>query len=295
MFYSLESDQYNGNDLSVLAENLFKDHKITRIAWQRDPEYILWAIRDDGQLLGLTYIKEQQVWAWHRHNTKNGKFIDVAIIRNNDGEDEVFFVIKRNGEYYIEMLKSRNINSDINKSWFLDSALSYSGDATTTLSGLDHLEGQTVSIFSKGSVIENITVASSSITLPFPVTEAIVGLPYTSIISSMEAAITTQNKNSLSVICSIIGATFYFKETCRGRISATGGDDLSKWKDIGVSLQHDLSAPYTLCSGKFYYTLSSQQKLSDSEVARNKIHLRNDLPLPVTVCAIGVRVDAGNT
>ncbi len=294
MFYSLESDQYNGNDISVLAENLFSGRKLVALAWQRDPDYVLWAVRDDGMLLGLTYIKEQQVWAWHKHQTTWGSFVDVAVVRNNDGADDLYLCVKRGEEYYVEMLRSRDMAGDINKAWFLDSAVEYAGEPVTTLSGLEHLEGRKVSLFSEGAVLEDLLVSSGSITLPFPVREAVVGLGYSSLMSSMEVSMNLQGRNSMSVLNSIIGATIYFQDTCRVSVSATGGEDKSKWKDIGVSLQHDLASPYTLCSGKFYYTLSNEQKLADSEVGRYRIHLRCDLPLPVTVCAIGVRVNAGD-
>ena len=294
MFYSLEADQYSGNDVSVLAEHLFSGCKLVAVAWQRDPNYILWAVRDDGILLGLTYIKEQQVWAWHRHTTEGGKFVDVAVIRNNDGEDDLYLTVLRENQYFVEMMKSRDLGGQINKAWFLDSAVEYTGEPATVLSGLEHLEGWVVSVFSQGSVIENLQVENGRITLPFPVTEAVAGISYSSVMSSMEVALNFNNRNSMSVINSIVGATFYFQDTCRVMVSATGGDDLRRWKDIGVSLQHDLSEPYTLCSGKFYYTLSNETKLADSEVGRNRIHLRCDLPLPVTLCAVGIRVNAGD-
>ncbi len=294
MFYSLESDQYNGNDLSVLAEQLFTGVKILAVCWQRDPNYIFWAVRDDGVLLGLTYIKEQEVWAWHRHVTTGGNFVDAAVIRNNDGEDDLYLTVERGGRYYVERMRSRELGGNINNSWFLDSAVEYAGAESAVLSGLEHLEGETLTVFSRGSVIEGLVVTGGSITLPYPVTEAVAGLPYSCEVASMEVALSFDNRNSMSVINGIVGATFYFQDTCRVRVSATGGTDLSKWKDIGVSLQHDLSAPYTLCSGKFYYTLSNEAKLADSEVGRNRIYLRCDLPLPVTLCAIGIRVNVGD-
>ena len=293
MFYSLESDQYNGTDLSVMSEHLFTNHQVVAVSWQRDPDYIFWAVRDDGILLGMTYVKEQQVWAWHKHTTQ-GEFTDVAVVRNNDGQDDLYLTVRRDGQYYVEMMRSRNLNATIDNAWFLDSAIEYYGEQATILSGLEHLEGKSVSVFSKGTVIEDLVVVDGSVTLPFPVTEAIAGLSYTSKLATMEVAILPSNRNSMSVINSIVGVTIYFKDTCRVRISAADSADLSKWKDVGVSLQHDLSSPYTLASGKFYYTLSAEGKLGDAEVARNRVYLRNDLPLPVSIAAFGVRVNTGD-
>ena len=291
--YDALSEKYKGSNITTMAEEFFENHKLVAMAWQRDPQYVLWCIRNDGSLLGLTYIKDEKIWAWHIHNTQ-GSFIDIAVISDSSGEDRTYFIVKRDGKYFIEQFKSRNLAKDINNSWFLDSAIEYSGAEATILSRLNHLEGKKVSVFSQGSVIEELTVTGGAITLPFPVTEAVVGLTYSSIASTMEVALPAGNKYSMSVINSIVGATIYFKDTCRIRLSINSPEDITKWKDIGVSLQHDLSAPYTLTSGKFYYTLSNDNKLADGEVACNRLSLRNDMPLPCTIAGMAARVTVGD-
>lgn len=69
MTYSLETDGYVGNDLSVLAGHLFRNHDLYEWSYQEQPDSVLWCIREDGVLLAMTYLKEYNIWAWHRHSS----------------------------------------------------------------------------------------------------------------------------------------------------------------------------------------------------------------------------------
>jgi hypothetical protein len=94
---------YQGNDLTVFAGHLFRGRRIVDWGYQAGPESVLWCIRDDGTALGLTYLKEHQIIAWHRHTT-DGFFESVAVIPEGTGSnrrDVPYFVVKRwvNGRY----------------------------------------------------------------------------------------------------------------------------------------------------------------------------------------------------
>jgi hypothetical protein len=112
---SFESSGYVKRDLSVLASHLFKDRRIIRWAYAREPDSVIWCILDNGKLLGLTYFKEYDIWAWHEHTTPIGEgFKDIAVIPNSsdDNIDDVYFIINRGVDgappkYYIEQLNRR--------------------------------------------------------------------------------------------------------------------------------------------------------------------------------------------
>ena len=89
-------DAYVGADLTVLASHLFEGHQIVEWAFQASPHPIAWAVREDGVLLGLTYMREQQVAAWHRHDTLGGLIESVCVVPGTD-EDEVFLSVQRGG------------------------------------------------------------------------------------------------------------------------------------------------------------------------------------------------------
>jgi hypothetical protein len=91
--YSLEQDGYKTNDLIILSEHLLKGHTIVSWAYQSTPWGVLWMVRDDGVLLGLTYQRDHQVVAWHYHETY-GYFESVAVIPG-DEYDELWAVVRR--------------------------------------------------------------------------------------------------------------------------------------------------------------------------------------------------------
>ncbi|CQR71380.1 hypothetical protein SOV_17390 [Sporomusa ovata DSM 2662] len=178
--YALDVDSYTGNDLSILARHLFAGYTIVSIAYQQEPDSIVWMVRDDGILLSLTYMREQDVWAWGRHET-DGKFESVCAIPGQD-RTEIWFVVQRevNGqaERYIERLAARSTTSDPKEKFYVDSGLTYRGDPATTISGLEHLEGKTVSILADGNVLPQQVVTGGKVTLPVACQIAHIGLPY---------------------------------------------------------------------------------------------------------------------
>jgi hypothetical protein len=91
--YSFDSDGYEPADLTVLAPHLFDGHTITQWAAQEAPNSIVWCVRSDGALLGLTYVENQDVWAWHRHDT-TGNIESVCVVPEG-GEDVVYVITRR--------------------------------------------------------------------------------------------------------------------------------------------------------------------------------------------------------
>lgn len=121
-------DGYTGNDLTVFSSHLFKNNEIKSWCYQKSPHSIVWAVRGDGVLLGLTYIKEQQIIAWHRHDTDG--VIERVCCLPGTLEDEVYLVVGRtiDGTYrrYIEKLSNRD-TSDSYLYNFCDSAKVFDG------------------------------------------------------------------------------------------------------------------------------------------------------------------------
>ena len=139
--YQFESSNYSGNELSIYSSHLFDDYSFLDWAYQQIPHSNLWIVRDDGALLGLTYVKEQEMLAWHRHDFENGTIENVCTIPDGT-EDSLYATIKRtiNGKTvrYIEKFVTRKI-TDAKDIAIVDCHLSYDGRNTTattmTLSG----------------------------------------------------------------------------------------------------------------------------------------------------------------
>ena len=188
--YNWESNAYRSVDVSIMAPHRFNGFPITHLAYSRAPDQILWAVRSDGTLMGMTYVPDQQVYGWHAHDT-DGVFESVCTVAENN-EDALYVVVRRtiNGRQvrHIERLKSR-LFTDAPDAFFVDAGATYTGAAATTITGLWHLEGKTVHILGDGAVYPPATVTGGSITLPTAVTKAQIGLPFTSDIRTLPLAL----------------------------------------------------------------------------------------------------------
>ena len=113
LVYDFGTDSYSGSDHAVLAGHLFANRAITDWAYQQSPDSVIWCVRDDGALLGHTFLREHEVFAWHRHDTQ-GKFIAVCSLPGASA-DEVFFVVEREiGEqkhYFLERMEHNRQNT----------------------------------------------------------------------------------------------------------------------------------------------------------------------------------------
>lgn len=135
-------DGYRGNDLTIFSAHLFDAFTMEEWAYQQIPHSIIWMVRSDGTLLGMTYVREHELLAWHRHDT-DGLFEGVAVVPEGN-EDSLYVVVNRTVDgqekRYIERMESRIIDEGaIEDSIFVDSSLSYDGrntsSTTMTLSG----------------------------------------------------------------------------------------------------------------------------------------------------------------
>lgn len=188
------SEGFIGNDITVRAEHLTARYGIISMDWCQEPDALLWCVRSDGTLLSFTYQKEQNVFAWCRHqlggysdsgNTLAPVVESVCQVPSPDGsENELWLIVKRyiNGgtKRYIEYLKPRWITgTSIEDGFFVDSGLTYDGSAVTTVGGLNWLIGQSVTILADGKVHPAKTVSSSgTITLDYSASVVQVGLGY---------------------------------------------------------------------------------------------------------------------
>jgi hypothetical protein len=132
--YTLDVDKFGGGELTVLARHLFKrrGREIADMDYAADPHGVLWVVRSDGALCSLTYLKEQEVVGWSRHDT-DGFFERVCVIPE-DGRDAVYFIVRRviNGATvrYLERLADREF-ADLIDANFVDCGLTYDGRNTT--------------------------------------------------------------------------------------------------------------------------------------------------------------------
>lgn len=214
--YSWESQSYKSTDITAMAPHLFESQAVVDMAFQRVPVPVLWVVMDSGQLVSCTYMPEHKVIAFAKHNTPGGYFESVTTLVEGD-EDAVYFVVRRtddNGETVrmVERLGNMRQVTDLAYSYRVDCGLSYDGAAVTSLSGLWHLEGQTVSVLTDGAVHPDVTVTSGSITLDYSASVVHVGLGFTATAETMPLAFEAPD-GGIGNVKNVNGVTVRVKNT----------------------------------------------------------------------------------
>lgn len=203
MVFSLQRDAYVADDMLLLAEHLTRGNtgsvlQITDMAYQRHPNGVVWCIRTDGVLLGLTYQREHDVVGWHRQITGPdaqeqtpvaGKYEAVIVTPHWQGDRDVaFFIVKR----VIGAATKRFVEYEDSVNGYygqlgMDCALTYSGSATSSVTGAYHLIGQMVKVLGDGAVYPDQTVdATGTIQLLGPTcTRVELGLGFNSKLRTM--------------------------------------------------------------------------------------------------------------
>jgi hypothetical protein len=179
MMFSIGTSKYMSQKLTVLANHITKPGIVQMdVQQQFDEQIILWAVTSDGRLVGLTYDLEQEVIAWHQHNTGllAGDIIlsvgccygDVDSI-----DDDVYVAVQRqvggSGVVFVEILSTtdwQEPDGDPNTAIYCDCAFQFINPGSTTLTGLSVLNGRTVVAVVNGMVLGRFTVSGGSITVP---------------------------------------------------------------------------------------------------------------------------------
>lgn len=183
--YSFDVNGYVSQDLSILAEHI-PANGVKQMAYAQAPDSVVWFVTSTGLLAGMTYERDQEVVAFHRH-ILGGSSVTVESVATIPGtdRDEVWLVVKRTinstTKRYIERLSNGLSSLGVKSAaTYLDSFLAYSGTSTTTINGLDHLEGESVYAWGAQGKQGPYTVSAfGQISLDAAETACTVGLLYT--------------------------------------------------------------------------------------------------------------------
>ena len=288
--YNFDSDGYLAPDLTILSEHI-SSSGIIQMDYQQEPFSVVWCVRTDGSLVGMTYNRLQDVVAWHSHGFggTNTKCKSVAVIDIDTSEDQVYVIVERtiNGstKKYVEYLTPYDFNSSLTTFHYVDSGLSYSGSATTTLSGLSHLEGETVKVIVNGATHPDRVVSSGQITLDRSATTAKVGLGYVSSLQTMRldegARGTDQTKTKR-----IYDVTVRFFETVGAKVGPNESNlDEIPFRDSSAAM----SDPVPLFTG------DKETEFPSDYGTDGFVLVKQEQPLPMTILAIYARLELYDT
>lgn len=283
--YSWEASAYRTTDLSIMAPHRFNGYVLTQLAFSRAPDATLWAVRDDGTLLGLTYVPDQQVYGWHAHDT-DGTFESVCVVSEGN-EDVLYAVVRRTigGTQlrYIERLHSRIFTAQ-EDAFFVDSGLTYRGTPVTTLSGLNHLEGKTVHILADGAVEPPKVVTGGQVTLTTAASVIHVGLPITADLRTLPLALEGAQAAGQGTVKNINKVHLRVSQSS----IVKAGPDFARLREYPARAVSDpYGSPPALRDGELSLSIDPSWN-QDAAVC-----VRQDLPLPLTVLSMTLEIQSG--
>ncbi len=387
--YNFDSDSYVAPDLTILSEHV-TEGGIVEMAYQQEPDNIVWCVRNDGILAGMTYRREEQVIAWHRHkiggvsgtctitltdfaniaagikveltksdgstvtftsttgtagtlefktetsNNASAANLRAAINNHADftasvasnvvtifettragigflsvkttddvrlattdeshslvesvatipgvNEDQVWVVVQRtiNGatKRYIEYMSGWEFGTDIEDSFFVDSGLTYTGSSATTLSGLNHLETENVSVLTNGASHNPKVVSSGGISLDVATTKAHVGLPFASTLQTMRLEAGATDGTAQGKVKRIDESTVRLFRT----VNAMVGGDLTTLDRISFR-----SAADSMDVAVPLFTGDKSIEMPTGFDQDGFVVVQQDLPLPMTLISVIAR------
>jgi len=285
--YSFAENAFVGQDITTMSHHLLNFNTIVDWTYQRDPYSCVWSVRDDGLLLGCTFFPEQQVNAWHWHDTLGDVESACCITENN--QNVVYLIVKRTiggtDKRYVERMAPRNFNDPVD-AFFVDCGLTYDGRVpnlpASIFYGLEHLEGETVSILGDGIVFPQQIVQAGRITIDQDVLVCHIGLPYTSDfetlpLASMRSDIRDKQK-LISVVSMIVDRSSGFEI----------GNDVDHLKPYKTRRTENYDYPDALISEMIDISTPATWDKSGS------ICVRQTKPLPLSILAVIPQVQMGS-
>ena len=283
--YNIDYDSYTSPDMTVLSEHLGYG-SMEEAYFSNYPNNVLWVRRGDGKLLGFTYYRNQDVTAWHQHTIAgtNAKVKSIAVIPGvNDAYDTLYMIVERTinsaTKQYVEFMEEEYREADghtKDDAFFLDSGLTYSGGSTTSITGLDHLEGETVTVLNNGAVESTKTVSSGAITLSNATTKCHVGLAYNSELDSVNVEPKSQYGTTQGKRGRIDKAIFRVFET----VGLKAGPASTSVDVVPFRTTTSTMSATTPKTGDYTFLMPA------SYTTENKLYVISDTPHPCTISAI---------
>jgi hypothetical protein len=283
--YNWQAGGYITGDLSLRAPHLFDGLTIVDMAFSKAPYPIIWMVSSNGVLLGLTYVPEEQVGAWHWHDT-DGVFESICVVAEG-AEDVLYAIVRRtiNGvqKRYVERMRPRAWGAaNPADAFHVDAGLTYSGAPATFIGGLGHLEGKTVSVLADGAVHRQLVVTSGQIVLDNAASKVHVGLPIVADLQTLPLALNLpgfgqgMTKNVNKVFLRVKDSAGLF-----------AGPDFSSLTEAKIRTNEPYGSPPALQTRVI--EIETRAAWTDD----GQVCVRQSDPLPVTVTALTIDAAVG--
>ena len=352
MVYNFDVDSYESKEISVIANHILRQGtRALYTSYQQTPDNIIWFVLESGRLIGMTYLKEQNIIAFHNHDiagtyesetvtsgylieggtyriksvaggadftsvgassntigveftateinptwgsgslarVTNAQVTTIATVPSSDNlYDVTYMVVKRtingNTRQYIEYFSDDNWADhpqDKDSLYFVDSGLTYSGAAITTVTGLNHLEGETVSVVADGALHPDRTVTDGAITLQNSATQLAIGLGYNAICKMLPIEVQGDLGSAQGSIKRVSKIIIRFWNSLGVQV----GDNLATLKDIPFRKstdRMDLSPPL--------FTGDKEILIQDSYDREGTFYIQQNKPFPCNILFVTAEV-----
>ncbi|RWP08613.1 MAG: hypothetical protein EOR00_32895 [Mesorhizobium sp.] len=287
--------KFTSEDVGQVSEHIPKQG-VVELAFQTDPDPLLWFPLDNGELGGYTHQPSQEVRGMHRHRIagsfSGSAFSDSAwgmvesavVTPGQDGNDDLWLIVKRTiGGATRRTIEIKSVPfeyGEVADAFEVDCGLTYSGVATVTVTGLDHLNGETVDALADGIVYHGLTVAAGAVSLPGGAMAAKwqVGLPYEASADTLEldvggrdGSIVGRRKKVAKVILSLFEA-----DTTGLEITSM---QRGRWEPVRVP---SVVAPDSSAN---LFTGNVEVPIDDSWEGQGRVRIRHTNPTPCTIRA----------
>ena len=282
---------YQAPDITIVAEHITAGG-LSAFAYQQEPDGVIWAIRADGSLIGVTYRREEEVVAWHKHviggEFDGGQAIveSIATLPSDTGEDELYMIVKRtiNGvtKRYVELMRPFDFGGVTTGAFFVDSGLRYDGSAIGSLKGLYHLEGETVTVLANGASHPDRVVADGGVSLAYSSTTAAIGYGYTSSMQTMRIESGSADGTSQGKPKRIHAITLRLHETVGIEVgNSPSENDRIFFRDSSMAM--DQAVPL--------FTGDKDIEFPGGYDEDDRLYIRQTQPLPMSVLALFPRMN----
>lgn len=279
--YTYQTASYKTKHLNMYADHMFEASRIKQIVYVENPTPMIWVLKDDGTLVAGMYSGVESFAALTNCSIAGDAVVEsIAAISYNDTMD-LYMVVNRTIDggttRYIEILAQPFFNDEKETCIYLDSSVQYNGVSTSTLTGLDHLEGEEVRVMGDGAYNGDYTVASGSITIAHPVLKATIGLAYLPNGKTLPSDSGKRDGAAVGSLGIIPKAFFDFYETDGCRVGYTD-ENLQEinFRPAGVMA----NVAYPVQSGVYEKTLNTSYQRT------TQIYFEQPYPLPFTLRSI---------
>jgi hypothetical protein len=311
------------SDLTILSDHIFRS-PVAEIVYQRRPFSLVWGRRDDGRLSCLSYNRQHEVLGWSQIllGGTNPSVKSIAVIPGSssaspvasDERDELWMIVSRTINaatvQYIEVMEKFHEgvlreDYDDEDDWqaamrtnqvdaiYSDSAITITQSSSTTVSGLTHLEGETVKVLANGEILGDETVSSGAITIDKAATTIQVGLPYKHRYESLKMAVGADIGTAVGKVKIISGCGFLLLDSTKFQITTVDYSEDGR-------VQHDLNTVTLLRDGMNpsaaipLFTGEKTHHLEGQYSNDPRLYIEGTEPLPLTILGLTPLVKTQN-